>query len=110
MKTTSSAPASPRAAEFSGWYLSSFELRQGLTVIHLDDIQPGDVRLSGLSRDGSSRVGHRGVPSSQAADVWTILAAAAPAVTAVLPASEISRAALSNLSPEAMLREAKSAT
>ena len=61
MKTTSSAPASPRAAdastacahraaetaaersanaEFSGWYLSSFELREGLTVIHLDELPP----------------------------------------------------------------------
>ena len=27
-------------AKFSGWFLSSYELRQGLTVIHLDDIQP----------------------------------------------------------------------
>jgi hypothetical protein len=27
-------------AEFSGWYLSSFELREGLTVIHLDELPP----------------------------------------------------------------------
>ena len=34
------AAEKPAVSEFAGWYLSSYELRQGLTVIHLDDVQP----------------------------------------------------------------------
>jgi hypothetical protein len=50
VRTPDAAPATPgvpapaaqpaQPSEFSGWYLSSVELRQGLTVVHLDDLPP----------------------------------------------------------------------